>query len=83
MNTQQLKETCIAIARYKGIKAFMLTVDRLIFVKEGGQTLFIDFPGDEITPEQRRFSKFCGYSHYFIRNTGEFEQLIKIYFGEG
>lgn len=86
----KLVHECCMIARSKGLAAIRLEktgnkgVPDYLFVKEGGQTLFVEFKRPDgrgvISPEQRFWSKFLGYSHCFISNAEEFEQLIKIYF---
>ena len=86
-----LVRQCCKIARSRGLAAIRMEktgnsgVPDYIFVKEGGQTLFVEFKRPDgrgvVSAEQRYWSKFLGYSHCFINNAVEFEQLIKIYFG--
>lgn len=89
---KKLENDCCMIARAKGLAAVKLEKnghkgipDRAI-IGRGGKTIYVEFKNPEgtgvISPEQKAWKKFLGYSDYFISDVEEFKKLISVNFSE-
>ena len=89
---KKLENDCCMLARQKGLAAVKLEKnghkgipDRVI-VGPGGKTIYVEFKNPEgtgvISPEQRAWKKFLGYSAHFVSSVEEFQKLISVNFSE-
>ena len=89
---KKLENDCCMIARAKGLAAVKLEKnghkgipDRAI-IGRGGKTIYVEFKNPEgtgvISPEQKAWKKFLGYSAHFISDVEEFKKLISVNFSE-
>ena len=89
---KKLENDCCMIARAKGLAAVKLEKnghkgipDRAI-IGRGGKTIYVEFKNPEgtgvISPEQKAWKKFLGYSAHFISDVEEFKKLVSVNFSE-
>jgi hypothetical protein len=84
---KKLESDCCKIARAKGLAAVKLEKnghkgipDRL-FIKQGGQSIFVEFKRPDgsgiVSPEQKVWAEFIGESHFFCSSVEEFQKILE------